>query len=423
MIRRRHHFARPSLLRATHLPAPTAGMNLVDPASALGPLQAISTVNLVKGERGLIARPGTVEQARGVGITAGDVRSVLGYHGTTAFLNRLFACAPDGIYTVTTATAAPTRVLAFGTNDVNSGRGVGCNVTTAGGAYYLYADETNGLFTYASGTDTWAATAITGLAAASVRFVTTFKNRVWVVEAGSLRAWYMSAGAVAGAVTSFDLQSVFQRGGTLAGIWAWSRDGGAGIDDYIAFLTTQGELAVYSGTNPATDFRLVGLFNLGGVPTGRRLALSYGGDLLFLTTQGVLPISKLVGSLTPIEESLYTTRPLQPLFVQTMANQSTRIGWEMALHPKAGMLVINTPGVPGDVQEQFVMSYSSKGWSRLQGLDILSSDVWDGEYYFGTREGRVMKSSGYVDNVKLGGDTSAIKNINCFTIGGFSTDR
>jgi len=422
MLRRRRHFAQEELLRTTHIPAPTAGMNLVDPASALGPNQAISTVNLVKGERGLLPRPGYEEQATHVGATDGDVRSLLAFHGTTGAQNRFFGCAPDGIYDVSTPTSTPTLKHAFGISDTNSGRGVGCDVAIAGGHFYLYADEANGYLVYDESTDTWAAGSTTVIVPADIRFVTFYKNRVWFVQTNSLIAGYLAAGTLAGAVTTFDLGTVFQHGGQLIGMWSWSLDAGDGRNSNLVFITSTGEVAIYTGDDPgAAGWKLAGLWNVGGVPVGRRLAYAYGSDLLMLTTQGALPISKLVNAETPLGESLYATRQMQPYFVQAMAEQGSRIGWEMNLHPKAGFLIINTPGVPGSVQEQLAMPYSSKGWSRLQGLDILCMEVWDGNLYFGTRNGRVCKSAGYVDDARLGGDMAHIQSVNCFTIGGFST--
>lgn len=421
-LRPRRHFAQRELLKAKHIPAPVGGMNLVDPASALSELDALSTVNLVKGERGLLPRPGWREWATNVGATAGEVRSVMPFHGTTTVVNRLFACAPNGIYDVTASGAAPTLKHTFAVSDGNSGRGVYCAVTTAAGPFLLYADETNGYLLYTGGTDIWAAGSTTGLAPADAAFVALHKNRVWFAQRNTLKAWYLAAGpTISGAATVFDLSAVFSKGGSLAGIWAWSLDSGTGRDDLLVFVTTAGELALYGGSDvAAADWALRGRWDIGGVPAGRRLAFSYGNDLLLLTTQGILPISTLTREGAQ-QDQLYTTRPLQPLFVQTMSEQASRIGWEMNINPKAGFMFVNTPGLPGSLQEQYAMSYSSRGWSRLQGLDILSTAVWDGNLYFGTRDGRVCQSNGYVDNVKLGGDTSQAKSINCFTIGGFST--
>lgn len=416
----RQYASQPDQLRSRHVPAPVAGMNLVDPASALGPLDAISMVNLVKGERGLLPRPGWREYATHVGSTDGEVRSLLAHHGSITTNSKLFACAPNGIYTVSPGGAAPTLKFTFPVNNQDSGRGVSCGAVTGAGSFLLYADEANGYHLYTESTDTWAAGSVTGVAPADLVFVTVFKGRTWFVERNSMRAWYLAAGpTISGAATQFDLQSVFRHGGSLVGIWSWSLDSGVGRDDYLVFISSTGELAIYLGTDPATDFRLSGLWDLQGVPAGRRLAFSYGSDLLLLTTQGVLPMSVLTRE-GALQDQLYATRQVQPLFVQTMSEQSNRIGWEMNMCPKAGFMFVNTPGLPGALQEQYAMSYSSKGWSRLQGLDILSTVVWDNDLYFGTRDGRVCQTNGYVDNVKLGGDTTNARSVNCFTIGGFT---
>jgi hypothetical protein len=53
----------------------------------------------------------------------------------------------------------------------------------------------------------------------------------------------------------------------------WSIDAGIGIDDYAAFISDQGEVALYKGSDPtsATTWALVGTFWVGARSAGAAL--------------------------------------------------------------------------------------------------------------------------------------------------------
>lgn len=66
------------------------------------------------------------------------------------------------------------------------------------------------------------------------------------------------------------------------------------------------------------------------------------------------------------------------------------------------------------------MSFSTLGWARFRGLDILSMAVWKGKLYFGTRDRRVMVNTGFVDGVTVTGDVSGAQAIDGILLGAFS---
>jgi hypothetical protein len=81
--------------------------------------------------------------------------------------------------------------------------------------------------------------------------ITQHKNRIWFAEKDTLKAWYMGTNAIGGAAAAFDLSALFSRGGYLVALGTWTLDGGAGLDDLLVFVTSEGQVAVYRGTDPA----------------------------------------------------------------------------------------------------------------------------------------------------------------------------
>jgi hypothetical protein len=77
--------------------------------------------------------------------------------------------------------------------------------------------------------------------------------------------------SVGGAATEINLGSVFRLGGCIMACYTWTIDAGNGADDHFVILSSNGEVAVYRGTDPsdATAWSIVGVFVLGR-PIGRR---------------------------------------------------------------------------------------------------------------------------------------------------------
>lgn len=411
---------RPSLLKAATLPAPVGGMNVADPGLSLPASEAALVLNAIAGEGGLKPRPGTQVWASGVG-SSGPVRSVLPYHGSSGTEDRLFATSAEGIYDATTSGAA-SLALAFGTTTGKAGRGVSAAYANTAGRFLLYTDEVNGYRLYTEGTHAWTTPTLSGgITAADCVFVLPWKNRVWFAQRNSSKAWYLALEAISGAAAEFDFGRHFKRGGYLLGLWNWTRDGGSGADDRLVALSSGGDIVVFEGTDPSIDttFNIVGSWNVGSFPDGRRLCTSIGGDLLVLTTQGLLSMEKLLAGGN--QAAIYDTRKLRPLFISTMQAQQALEGWDLAIHPQEAMLVVNQPGVSGQLQQQFALSLATQGWSLLQGLDILSLGVWQGQLYFGNRAAGIVRMTGILDGVAQDGSTANARQVECFLLHAFNT--
>lgn len=392
-----------------HLPAPIGGLNTVAAGLAMPSTDCVRVSNLVSSEDGLRSRLGYREWCTGLtGVTTDAVRTISPFSGSTSSDGRLFAATEAGIYEVSASTTTPTLEIAFPTASTNSGYGVSVNVVTSAGHFLLHCDEVDGLFVYTEATSSWehisqgvGPTQINGFNPNRAAFVAVFKGRVWFVERDTSDAWYLPVGQIYGTATRFPFGSVFREGGFLVGLWNWTYDGGAGIDDSLVAISSGGDVLVYQGTDPssATAFALRGVWQIGTPPAGRRIASTSGGDLLLLSRQGLVPISRLVVGAVGAQE--YATAKISNLINRLMQERASFRDWGIALQPEDNVLMLLVPRGNNAETLQLAQSVASRGWFPYSGLPMLSAGVWMGQMYFGTEDGRVCIHTGYVDAVTL----------------------
>lgn len=323
----------------------------------------------------------------------------------------------------------------FGTTTGDAGYGIFTECINASGEHFgIYCDEANGFKLYTESTDEWTDGGITTDAAetngpaagpANLVFPIVFKSRIWFVEKDTARAWYMASGpAISGNATKFYFGHRFTAGGYLVGLWAWNFSGaGSGPDDLLVAVSSGGDVLVYQMSDPAdpTTTKIKAQINLGGLPKYRRIATDFGGDLLFLTKTGMVPLSQLVAGVIESNESAKTTFKISNLFNRTMVEKSNLHGWSIVRHPEDNALIVTYPTTEGANTQQFAQAQATKGWSTYEDLPMYSSGVWGGKLYFGTADGRVCVNDGYVD-ARILADTSAFTDITFQLIPGFAGD-
>lgn len=266
------------------------------------------------------------------------------------------------------------------------GRWQSVNFTTAGGSFMTAVNGTDSLKLYDG--STWTAItgvsspAITGVTTSNLSYVSVHKKRQWFVEENTMNLWYLPVDSIAGAATQFPVGSLFRLGGYLVATGSWTLDAGSGMDDYFIIVTSNGEIAVYQGTDPAssTTWALVGVYEA-GVPVGRKPLLDYGGDMLYLSRNGLIPLSKLVQS-SVLDRSSAISFNIDGAFLNATGDYSDNNGWQIILHRTGTALIVNIPVSADTVSYQYVMNVMTKAWCRFTGWNASCWAVLGTDLYF-----------------------------------------
>lgn len=225
-----------------------------------------------------------------------------------------------------------------------------------------------------------------GLTLTNLVNVTQFKNRLFFIEKGTLKFWHTNAaGNITGTLLEFDLSQFSKSGGELISIDTWGQD-----DSQLVLITSEGEVFVYSGTDPAdaTNWYLRGIYTI-PKPLGYRSTQQFAGDLIVITQDGYFPLSRVL----PLEESNKAVAFSDKISgaVQDLQNRFTSFGWQIKLYSKAGYLIINVPYKSNEFQ-QHIMNTVTGAWSRFTGQNASCFENFNDNLYFGGRNGNVYQA-------------------------------
>lgn len=360
------------------LPAPIGGWNARDALGEMEATDAVELKNMFPRTSDVIQRYGHSHHATGLPT---KVETIFSYNGEAT--RELFGVSNGNIYDATTSGAVGTAEV----TGLSNSRWQYINVATTGGNF-LYA--VNGLDSprLYNGT-TW--TAITASSSPSVTGVTTsdldhinlFKSRVWFIEKNTLSAWYLPVDSVGGAASEINFRAIARRGGYLVAMGTWTIDGGSGIDDLAVWITSEGEVIVYAGTDPssASTWSLVGVWQI-GAPIGKRCMMKWKGDLLLITKDGVVPLSGALQSSSG-NPKVAVTDKIQSAVSSAAESNASNFGWQLAYFAEQNMLLLNVPLFEGNNQEQYVMNTITKAWARFTGWEANCIEIHNSELYFG----------------------------------------
>jgi hypothetical protein len=223
---------------------------------------------------------------------------------------------------------------------------------------------------------------ITGVNGDKLVNINLYRDRLFFVEENSLTFWYLPVDSINGALTSFNLGGIARSGGYLQAMGTWTIDAGYGVDDYAAFVTSQGEVIVYKGGNPSdpNDWSLIGVFQMGQT-FSRRCFFKWAGDLLLLTQDGLVPMASALQS-SRLNPKINITDKIYYAISQAADLYSTNFGWQINYFAKFNMLIINIPIGNGKF-EQYVMHTITKSWARFTGINAVCFEVSGEDMYFG----------------------------------------
>jgi hypothetical protein len=223
--------------------------------------------------------------------------------------------------------------------------------------------------------------AITGVDSSTFVHVNLFKNFIFFVQENSMSAWYLPVGQVAGAAEELNFGGIARMGGFLQAMGTWTIDAGQGADDYAVWVTNNGEALVYNGTNPdaAETWALKGVWQLGQT-FNRRCFLKWGGDLLLLTKQGLVPLAAALQSSRLDPRVNLTDKIFYDISRATNLYQNN-FGWQINFFAAENMLIINIPATEGT--QQYCMHTISKAWCSFSDIDAKCWELSYDTMYFG----------------------------------------
>lgn len=383
-VSRRSPYVQPrkrAVARTATIPAPSGGWNARDSLSDMPETDAVILDNYDP-------KPGSVELRAGsanwvTGIT-GAVETLMQY--AAVGVRQLWGAANNSFYNVSASGA----VGAAGDTGHSNNRYQYVNFGTAGGNYLIVVNGADACRKY-DGT-VWSANAITGPATPSnLIHVNAFKQRLFFIEKNTLNFWFLPVSTIAGAASKFDLSSFFTLGGELQAMGTWTIDGGDGQDDYAVFLTTEGEVAIYRGTDPAlsSSWFLVGVYKIGR-PISRRCFVKIGSDLVVITEDGFVPLSRalITGRAAP---KVAISDKISGAVSDAVRSYRANFGWQALIYPQGDWTVFNVPLQENSSTHQYVQNQITGGWFRITGFNGFCFEVFNNNLYFGTT-GKVVKA-------------------------------
>lgn len=379
--------------RGISIPAPVGGLDALSPLAAMPASNAIALDNC-------FPQPGYVEIRKGHGkhnlVTgAPAIESLMPYNALAVANDKLFAAGSTKIWDVTTLTTA--TISAAAVTSLSNARFQHTNMSTSGGQFLWICNGADAPRYYDG--STWATASVTGITPTDIINCAVFKNRLWLARKDTLNAAYLNTDSIAGTATPFDLTGVFTKGGYLQAIGSWSRDGGDGPNDSLAFLSSRGEVAVYTGVNPATDFILKSVYTI-GPPIGRRCLLKVGADLAVISVDGVLPLSQAVQTDRAAALNAAITKNIHPLMNAAARSYKDNFGWQLVGYPRGTRAILNIPLTENVSQEQYVMNTITGAWGHFTGENANCWAVFQDRLFYGGNAGRIVEadSRGFDDD-------------------------
>lgn len=381
-------------IKTTSLPAPSGGLNARDAIASMPETDAVTMENWFPTPTSVDLRNGSLNHATGL---PGWVETLAYYSGNIT--KKLLAISSGNLYDVTASGA----VGAAKVTGLSNSRFQFTNIGNTGGRYIVFvngADKLIGFDGAAYWRDGDGTHDITGVNSATLIHCNLFKNRLWFVQNQTMSAWYLGLNAIAGAAVQFDLSSVFKLGGYLMAMTNWTIDNVSGIDDYAVFITSEGEFAIYKGTDPssASTFALVGVFRI-GKPVGRRCFVKVASDAIIICADGAYPLSQALQ--TDRAQNKAISEKITNLINSDVATYGSNFGWQLMLYPLGNKFIVNVPQIENSTQYQYVMNTINDSWCKFTGWNAACWEFFNDGIYFGGNGVVTQADTGTDDNGSL----------------------
>lgn len=397
-------------------PAPVLGLDTTSALTDMDPRYGVSIQNFIATPQGLSVRGGNRTWATGL---PGDVTTLMPYHAQNSNNSKLFAASVSAFY------------------DVTSGGAVGAAVVTglnASNPYWQFASQAGAgknFLMCVNGIDaprlydgtSW--TACSQVASpstlgqfsnndnngnavniAALNDVTLHQRRMWFVMGNSTKAYYTNVDTPTGPLFAFDFGSEFPRGGKLYKIASWSMNSGGvqGVQSTLVAFSDKGDCVIYQGNDPssATTWSRVAVYLL-GAPCGHRCTQDFESDLLYLSRDGLYPLSKYIQSSSMSSADAITTK-ISNVVGDLIDSFGSTPGFEMALYPGKNVMLLNIPQSSTAANFQFCFNTVTNGWTQFTGWGAACWGLFNNTLFFGGSNTVSIAFIGSTDGADINGN-------------------
>lgn len=364
-------------------PAPKLGLVTTADVANQAPGSAVVMRNFFPTLNGCKIRGGSVK--RGLAAGGADVKSAFKYkYGS---LEKLFVATDTGIFDMT-APAVPPATTAAVVGGMSGGDWCAFQHTNAGVSNLVCLNGANPrqLYNGSTWTTSPAITFADATTMSQLNYGWLFKNRQFFLKNATLDAYYLPVNAMGGAASVFPLGGVMKKGGSLMTGFSWSLESGDGLNDMCVFVSTEGEVAVYQGSNPddANNFALKGVYQI-GKPLGKNAWLRAGADILVANTDGLTPISQVFQRDRQALSLVSVSRPIEDEWKK--AANATGGGWTLTQWPEQNLVFVTFPENSVVSDTTFVLNVLTGRWSTISNWKALCYATLQGGLFFGSIDG------------------------------------
>jgi hypothetical protein len=147
-----------------------------------------------------------------------------------------------------------------------------------------------------------------------------------------------------------------------------------------------------------------GWWYIGDMMEGRRQADDMGGELLIITSYGVIQASKLIAGMPLTDAQASISFKINPRLAGLINRGVVQRGWQIVLSPIDQMILLLTPKELSQPYTQFCYNTQTRAWSQFVGVPINTASVFHRELYLGDLDNRIYVFAGAVDHVMLEDD-------------------
>lgn len=389
------------------IPPPVKGWNTKDPISQMDPLYAVEIENYFPNNGTVDLRNGSLifssTPPAGFGVylaifdytTSAGVRWIVG-NGTHGVGARPFSVDSTGAC----ADISNAGAVVFSGSRAWS-------VNFQGSIFIKSNDSTTDVVSWAgSGNAAYAAFIGPGGDDKALRCVTAYKNRLYF-SGVDLSVWYGGVNAITGALTQFDFSGVMPHGGQIKYIGPISPDINNQRQNNFCVITSEGDVAIYTGDNPAdANWQITGQYYI-GPPVGIQSFIEFQNDVLVVTDAGLVSVLSVVNG-SALENS-YLTDNIQSVYKSYIdlcraLSVSTGLAYYDIVcgtyYPGGNFIAITIPtAASASGYKTLVFNTINKAWCLWTGITPICWCNYDNKAMFAPGAvARVMRAdTGYYD--------------------------